>query len=96
MSDIVEEYRQKKVAKLCKEARELCAESSFAAPSGSAAGTLRIEIDFKEQPSEYGGAPHLRMMRAIEAAYPDAKNRTASRMTWHSKPPNDKVSHSRE
>lgn len=37
MSDIVEEYRQKKVAKLCQEARELCAESSFAAPAGSLA-----------------------------------------------------------
>lgn len=37
MSDILEEYRQKKVVKLCQEVRELCAESSFAAPDGSLA-----------------------------------------------------------
>lgn len=36
MSDILEQYRQKKVVSICKEVRELCAQSSFAAPHGSA------------------------------------------------------------
>jgi hypothetical protein len=35
MNDIVNEYRAEKVMKLCKEAQEIMAQSSFAAPAGS-------------------------------------------------------------
>ena len=42
MSDIVNEYRAKKVVQLCKEAQELMAQSSLAAPTGSARTVQRI------------------------------------------------------
>ena len=61
-------------------------EATLAAPDCSTAGTMRIEIDLKEEPSEYGGAVHLRIMRAIEAVFPDAKNRSASHITWQAEP----------
>lgn len=55
-------------------------------PDCSTAGTMRIEINLKIEPSEYGGAVHLRIMRAIEAVFPDVKNRSASRITWEAEP----------
>ena len=66
--------------------RKAKGEASFAGARGSTAGTMRIEIDLKEEPSEYGGAVHLRIMRAIEAVFPDAKNRSASHITWQAEP----------
>jgi hypothetical protein len=39
MSDIVEEYRQKKVIGLCKEVQKLCGQSELSATSGSTTGT---------------------------------------------------------
>lgn len=59
MSDIVEEYRQKKLAKLCQKAIALCAESSFAAPTlfgvivqagtDTESGMPRLTIETTEQ-----------------------------------------------
>lgn len=73
MSDIVNEYRAKKVIQLCKEAQKLCAESSFAAPTGLGADIVTPKLR-KVRRRRCNECCHLESEHVKKAVCWDVKN----------------------